>query len=303
MKTDPLAQLRTGAPLTTRQQMSLTLQLSWPAIMAQLATIIMQYIDAAMVGRLGATQSAAVGLVASTTWLFGGLSYAAAMGFNVLTAQRVGGGRLAEARNILKQALVLCLAFSVVMAALAAALSAPLPRMLRADRDIWQDASAYFLVYSLFLPALQLDNVAAGQLQATGNMRTPGICMVVMCALDIVFNTLFIFPSGTVRLGSLALPGAGLGTRINDHRGRALEKVGAHCRNHNSHSIGVCYEGGLDADGKPKDTRTMEQRGSLLALLRELRRQFPKALIVGHRDLNPMKGCPCFECMKEYRDL
>lgn len=58
--------------LTTRQQMSLTLQLSWPAIMAQLATIIQQYIDAAMVGRLGATQSAAVGLVASTTWLFGG---------------------------------------------------------------------------------------------------------------------------------------------------------------------------------------------------------------------------------------
>ena len=212
MKTDPLAQLRTGAPLTTRQQMSLTLQLSWPAIMAQLATIIMQYIDAAMVGRLGATQSAAVGLVAPTTWLFGGLSYAAAMGFNVLTAQRVGGGRLAEARNILKQALVLCLAFSVVMAALAAALSAPLPGMLRADRDIWQDASAYFLVYSLFLPALQLDNVAAGQLQATGNMRTPGICMVVMCALDVVFNTLFIFPSGTVRLGSLSLPGAGLGT-------------------------------------------------------------------------------------------
>lgn len=194
MKTDHLALLRSGAPLSTRQQISLTLQLSWPAIMAQLATIIMQYIDAAMVGRLGASQSAAVGLVASTTWLFGGLSYAAAMGFNVLTAQRVGGGRLAEARNILKQALVLCLAFSVVMAALAAALSAPLPRLLRAEQEIWRDASAYFLVYSLFLPALQLDNVAAGQLQATGNMRTPGVCMVLMCALDVVFNTLLIFP-------------------------------------------------------------------------------------------------------------
>ncbi len=212
MKTDHLALLREGAPLTTRQQLSLTLQLSWPAIMAQLATIIMQYIDAAMVGRLGATQSAAVGLVASTTWLFGGLSYAAAMGFNVLTAQRVGGGRLADARNILKQALVLCLAFSTVMALLAAALSSSLPGILRADRSIWKDASAYFLVYSLFLPALQLDNVTAGQLQATGNMRTPGICMVVMCALDVVFNTLFIFPTGTIRLGSLALPGAGLGT-------------------------------------------------------------------------------------------
>ena len=212
MKTDHLALLREGAPLTTRQQLSLTLQLSWPAIMAQLATIIMQYIDAAMVGRLGATQSAAVGLVASTTWLFGGLSYAAAMGFNVLTAQRVGGGRLADARNILKQALVLCLAFSTVMALLAAVLSSSLPGILRADRSIWKDASAYFLVYSLFLPALQLDNVTAGQLQATGNMRTPGICMVVMCALDVVFNTLFIFPTGAIRLGSLALPGAGLGT-------------------------------------------------------------------------------------------
>ena len=212
MKTDHLALLRSGAPLSTRQQISLTLQLSWPAIMAQLATIIMQYIDAAMVGRLGASQSAAVGLVASTTWLFGGLSYAAAMGFNVLTAQRVGGGRLAEARNILKQALVLCLAFSVVMAALAAALSAPLPRLLRAEQEIWRDASAYFLVYSLFLPALQLDNVAAGQLQATGNMRTPGVCMVLMCALDVVFNTLLIFPTGTIRLGALSLPGAGLGT-------------------------------------------------------------------------------------------
>ena len=87
------------------------------------------------------------------------------------------------------------------------------------------------------------------------------------------------------------------------HRGRALEKIGAHCRNHNTHSIGVCYEGGLDANGKPKDTRTLEQKGALLALLRELKRQYPKALVVGHRDLNPMKGCPCFDAVKEYSQV
>ena len=87
------------------------------------------------------------------------------------------------------------------------------------------------------------------------------------------------------------------------HRGRALEKIGAHCRNHNAHSVGVCYEGGLDANGKPKDTRTLEQKGALLALLRELKRQFPKALVVGHRDLNPMKGCPCFDAVKEYAEI
>ena len=77
-------------------------------------------------------------------------------------------------------------------------------------------------------------------------------------------------------------------------RGRALE---------NTHSIGVCYEGGLDANGKPKDTRTLEQKGALLALLRELKRQYPKALVVGHRDLNPMKGCPCFDAVKEYSQV
>ena len=87
------------------------------------------------------------------------------------------------------------------------------------------------------------------------------------------------------------------------HPGRPLEKVGAHCRNHNAHSIGICYEGGLDADGRTKDTRTLEQRGSLLALLRELKKYFPKALIVGHRDLNPLKECPCYSCVEEYKEL
>ena len=87
------------------------------------------------------------------------------------------------------------------------------------------------------------------------------------------------------------------------YQGRPLEKVGAHCRDHNTHSIGICYEGGLDIAGHPQDTRTLAQRGSLLALLRELRKRFPKALIVGHHDLNPMKECPCFNCTEEYREL
>ena len=84
---------------------------------------------------------------------------------------------------------------------------------------------------------------------------------------------------------------------------RSLERIGAHAKAFNAHSIGICYEGGLDADCCPKDTRTLEQRGSLLALLRELCRQFPKALIVGHHDLNPMKECPCFSCTKEYSNI
>ena len=87
------------------------------------------------------------------------------------------------------------------------------------------------------------------------------------------------------------------------HRGRPYECIGAHCRNHNRHSLGICYEGGLTASGQPTDTRTLHQKASLVALLRELKRVFPQALIVGHHDLNPMKNCPCFDAAKEYREL
>lgn len=85
--------------------------------------------------------------------------------------------------------------------------------------------------------------------------------------------------------------------------GRALEEIGAHCQSHNRHSVGICYEGGLDEDGKPADTRTPAQRLALRQLLEQLHELFPKALIVGHHDLDPMKVCPCFDAVTEYRDL
>ena len=85
--------------------------------------------------------------------------------------------------------------------------------------------------------------------------------------------------------------------------GRPEEMVGAHCQNHNKHSIGVCYIGGLSADGSPMDTRTEAQRAALLKLRTDLHRRYPKALIVGHRDLNPHKACPCFDVVGEYGEL
>ena len=83
------------------------------------------------------------------------------------------------------------------------------------------------------------------------------------------------------------------------HRCRPIEKKGGHCKNHNRHSVGICYEGGLSSGGVPTDTRTLEQKAAMLALLRELRELFPTSLIVGHHDLNPMKPCPCFNVVKE----
>ena len=85
--------------------------------------------------------------------------------------------------------------------------------------------------------------------------------------------------------------------------GRPEYLVGAHCLNHNAHSIGICYEGGLDIRGQPADTRTEAQKASLRTLLEDLHRRYPKALIVGHRDLSHDRDCPCFDTVKEYADL
>lgn len=89
---------------------------------------------------------------------------------------------------------------------------------------------------------------------------------------------------------------------------RALERIGAHARGYNANSIGICYEGGLDAKGRPCDTRTVAQRDAMAALLIHLLRRYPGCRVCGHRDLSPdlngngeiepeewIKQCPCFD--------
>lgn len=85
--------------------------------------------------------------------------------------------------------------------------------------------------------------------------------------------------------------------------GRPLEEVGAHVVNHNKYSIGICYEGGLNARGLADDTRTEAQKVAMRELLEQLHDRFPKALIVGHHDLDPRKDCPCFDAIEEYWEL
>lgn len=86
-------------------------------------------------------------------------------------------------------------------------------------------------------------------------------------------------------------------------RGRPEAKVGAHCLNHNRHSIGVCYEGGLDAQGRPADMRTEAQKRALVTLVRELKGRYPRAFVVSHHTFDPRKACPCFHAEQEYRDV
>ena len=87
------------------------------------------------------------------------------------------------------------------------------------------------------------------------------------------------------------------------HMGRDESIIGAHCTGHNANSIGVCYIGGCASDGKtPKDTRTAQQKQSLVKLLKELKTKYPQASIHGHRDFSS-KACPSFDATKEYSSI
>lgn len=208
-----LALIRTGQPMSLRQQLRLTAQLSAPAILAQLSSIVMQYIDAAMVGSLGAEASASIGLVSTSTWLFWGLCTAAAMGFSVQAAHLIGAGNLRAARDVLRQSIVATLLFSLLLAAVGGGISGALPRWLGGDASIAGGASVYFFIFSLSLPALQFIFLGGTMLRCSGNMRVPSALNVLMCVLDVVFNTLLIYPLREWHLSGIAipLPGAGLG--------------------------------------------------------------------------------------------
>lgn len=87
------------------------------------------------------------------------------------------------------------------------------------------------------------------------------------------------------------------------HPGRPVAEIGAHCLGQNTSSIGICYIGGMDADNKnPKDTRTKEQRCSLIYLIKSLKKKYPNARVFGHRDF-ANKACPCFNAKSEYANL
>lgn len=219
-----LALIREGRPMTLGQQMHLTVMLSVPAVVAQLSSIVMQYIDAAMVGSLGAEEAAAIGLVSTTTWLFWGLCIASSTGFSVQVAHRIGAGDMQGARNVLRQAVTSTTLFSFALAAIGVAISGVLPEWLGGDVSIHHDASLYFLIFSLFLPALQLNFLAGGMLRCSGNMRIPSLLGVVMCVLDVIFNFFLIFPTrhAVVAGIDIFIPGAGLGVE-----GAALGTVAA----------------------------------------------------------------------------
>ncbi|WP_026511324.1 MATE family efflux transporter [Butyrivibrio sp. LC3010] len=204
---DSLSVIRNGQKLTTKEEIILILRLSFPAILAQISSIIMQYIDASMVGHLGANASASIGLVSSSTWLIGGILTAAAMGFSVCVAHRIGAKDEEGARVIVRWGLLCCLLFSLFIMVIGVMVSSKLPAWMGGEAAIKKDATAYFLIFALSIPAREMLFASQGMIQSSGNIRVPSILNVIMCALDVFFNALLIPHYGVM--------GAALGTAFS----------------------------------------------------------------------------------------
>ncbi len=239
-----ITQIQSGERMNLRQQIALTAKLSLPAILAQLSSILMQYIDASMVGRLGAQPAASVGLMSSSLWLFWGVCSMITMGFSVQVAHRVGAKNYTDARSVLRQGITSCIVISLAITAVGLAIARSLPVWLGGDPAITGEAGIYFSVFVCALPMLTLNYLAGGMLRCAGNMKVPSLLNVGMCLMDVVFNFFLIFPTRAVSLFGLDLtmPGAGLGVL-----GAALGTVLAECLTAILMLYYLCYrQKGLD---------------------------------------------------------
>lgn len=198
---------------TLGEQMNLVVRLSVPIILAEISSTVMSYVDSAMVGSLGAAATASVGLVASSTWLFNGMGMCMVTGFSIQIAQLIDAGRLRQVQSVMRQAMMVAVGVGLLFAALAVGISGVLPVWLGGEPDVCAGSSRYFFIYGCGLPVVLLRQAGGSMLQCSGDMRTPSALNILMCCMNVVFNSLFIFPTRTVTLlgADLTFFGAGIG--------------------------------------------------------------------------------------------
>ncbi|MBR5035628.1 MAG: MATE family efflux transporter [Prevotella sp.] len=203
-----LSYIREGRTMTQGEKLRLIVSLSIPSILAQISATVMFFIDASMVGHLGARATAAIGLVETTTWLLGGLASAANMGFSVQVAHFIGANDFEAARRVLRQSLVCCLLWSLMLSLASIAVHSYLPYWLGGTEEIAHDASIYFMLIGIFGIFFQMGGLAGSMLKCSGNMKIPSALNIMMCVLDVVFNYFFIY------MLDMGVVGAALGTGL-----------------------------------------------------------------------------------------
>lgn len=228
MPRDITAEIVSAGSSGNKRRFMLVGRMCLPIVLAQIVSVAMQYVDASMAGSLGSLPAAAIGLVAPTIWLLGGMSHAVNLGFSVQVSQLIGAGKDAEARNVMKTAFSVSFLFCVCVAFFGIIISERLPSFLGGASEISVMASEYFLVTALSLPVMGLTYLASSMLQSSGHMRAPSVIYMIMCVLDAAYNFLLMFPTRERELCGIAFttPGADLGV-MGAALGTALAEASA----------------------------------------------------------------------------
>ena len=187
--------------------------LAWPTMLEQLMSTAVQYVDAAMVGRLGAQATAAVGATTTVSWLIGSTVSALGIGFLSFIAQAYGADDRARAARTSSQAVLAVLFSGTLFTVIPLLLSRRVPVWMHAAPEIQQVASQYFAILYMPMLARAASTIFGTALRATGDSKTPMRAGLAMNLVNVVLNFLLIYESRTVRaLGlSIWLPGAGMG--------------------------------------------------------------------------------------------
>ena len=203
-----LSYIREGRSMTQREKLWLIVQLSVPSILAQISATVMFFIDASMVGHLGAKASAAIGLVETTGWLMGGLASAANLGFAVQVAHFIGANDFEAARRVLRQSMVCCMLWALMITLISVVIAPFLPYWMGGSEEIAHDASVYFAIFGLCGIFFQMEGLAGSMLKCSGNMKIPSLLNIGMCIMDVCFNYLFIY------IMEMGVKGAAIGTGV-----------------------------------------------------------------------------------------
>ena len=188
-------------------------RLAWPTVLEQLLIMIVQYVDTAMVGSLGKNATAAIALSSSFTWLMGGIFSGISLGFGVPVGRYIGAGKPDQAKAVVRQSVLAILIFGALATLIMQFLSPHLPVWLGAEDAIRADASAYISIISaVYLFSLSI-NVCSNILRCAGDTRTPLVFNIATNVINVVLNTLLIFPTRTVAVLGLRFTmwGAGWG--------------------------------------------------------------------------------------------
>ncbi|MDD4220628.1 MAG: MATE family efflux transporter [Sphaerochaetaceae bacterium] len=198
--------------------------LAWPVILDQTFRTMVQYVDSAMVGSLGAVATAAVAANSATIWLVSGMMYAFGVAFSVIAARQIGAGETESVHHTVRQALLAVLASALVVTAIMRSIAFKLPVWIGVEEQVVPVAGTYMSYIALAYPFTILFSYLSNLIRSSGDTRSPLISNIITNIANIIGNFILIFPTRIISIFGIEFTMFGLGLGV---RGAAISTAGA----------------------------------------------------------------------------